>query len=160
MLRASFNGIYRENSRGECNTPWGEPSATKDLVCAHDLRAIAALLAHADIRLGDFEATTRDLTRRDTLFADAPYVGTFTGYSKGGWTAHDRARLAAYLRDLDRRSIRWTATDSAEHGALVGLGLFHVLYAQVRRSGSCKAQGRGAAREVIVTNWQPRKEAA
>lgn len=183
IVRAGFNGLYRENSSGDCNTPvgdcttaWGDPLNVqgksyasrgnkpfrKDLVQADTLRAIAALLARADIRLGDFEETSRDIRRTDTLFADAPYAGTFTGYSKRGWTRKDRARLGAYLRELDRRGVRWTATDSAAHGALSDYGLWHITPANVRRSGSCKAEGRGMAAELIVTNWLPptRKEAA
>jgi hypothetical protein len=62
---------------------------------------------------------------------------------------------------LDRRRVRWTATDSAEHGALTDLGLWNVTRVDVRRSGSCKAKGRGSAQEIIVTNWLPeRKQAA
>lgn len=162
IVRAGFNGVYRENSRGECNTPVGDIPPRGDLVQADELRAIAALLARADIRLGDFEETSRDIRRTDTLFADAPYAGTFTGYSKRGWTRKDRARLGAYLRELDRRGVRWTATDSAAHGALSDYGLWHITPANVRRSGSCKAEGRGMAAELIVTNWLPpaRKEAA
>lgn len=169
ILRAGFNGIYRENLAAECNTPWGDPllqgprAATrtcgfaKDLVQADDLRAIAALLARADIRLGDFEQTTADARSGDVLFADAPYAGepgkkaVFTSYSKGGFSPRDRKRLAAWLRMLDARGVRFTATDAAH--AVTDYGLWHVVPAMVRRSGSCKAEGRGEAKEIIVTNW-------
>jgi DNA adenine methylase len=172
MLRAGFNGLWRENHAGECNTTWGDPLNVdksgqrqhvrdRDLVHADELRVIARLLQRADIRLGDFEATSGDIRRGEALFADAPYLGTFTGYSRGGWTIEDRKRLAAHLRALDKRGVRWTATDSADHGALSDLGLWHVERVDVRRSGSCKAEGRGLASEVVVMNFQPsRQEAA
>lgn len=184
MLRAGFNGIYRENQAGECNTPvgdcattWGDPLNAqgksyasrgnrpfrKDLVQADDLRAIAALLARAEIRLGDFEETTADARRGDVLFADAPYAGepgkkaAFVGYSKRGFTPRDRQRLAAWLRMLDARGVRFTSTDAAH--AVTTYGLWNVTPAMVRRSGSCKAEGRGQAKEIIVTNFSSQREA-
>jgi DNA adenine methylase len=160
MLRACFNAVYRENPAGDCMPTWGDPPPSKDLIRADELRAIAALLTRADIRLGDFEATSADIRRGEAFFADAPYLGTFTGYSRNGWTTEDRKRLAAHLRVLDKRGVRWTATDSADHGALSDLGLWHVERVDVRRSGSCKAKGRGVAKEVCVMNWTPEKQEA
>ncbi len=165
MLRAGFNGLWRENSRGECNTPWGDVLTTgnrktknrRDLVCADELRAISALLKRAEIRLGDFAETSADARKGDVLFADAPYVDptktAFVGYSKGGFTLKDRQRLSAWLRELDRRGVRWTATDAATDHARATYGLWLVEEVQVRRSVSCKAQGRGKASEVLIRNW-------
>jgi DNA adenine methylase len=168
MLRAGFNGLWRENSRGECNTTWGEPGPRKDLVRADELRAISALLQRADIRYGDFESTAADIQRGDVLFADAPYVATaksgkaFVGYSKGGFCLKDRQRLAMFMRALDKRGIRWTATDARTDHTLATYGLWTVDEIDVRRSVSAKAEGRGSAQEVIVRNWhaEPKTEAA
>ena len=172
VLRAGFNGLWRENSKGECNTTWGDPLNVdksgkrqhvrgKDLVRADELRTIARLLDRADIRLGDFEETSADIRKSDVAFADCPYAGTFVGYSKGGWTLKDRQRLGAWLRRLDKRGVRWTATDTASDHALATYGLWHVERVQVRRSGSCKAEGRGLVTACVVSNWTPeRKQAA
>lgn len=172
ILRAGFNGLYREGPSGDCSTAWGDPFAQAhdakkwpvraDLVQADDLRAIAALLSRADIRLGDFEQTTADARRGEVLFADAPYAGepkgkaVFTTYSKGGFSPKDRQRLAAWLRMLDARGVRFTATDAAH--AVTTYGLWRVEPAMVRRSGSGKAEGRGEAKEIIVTNWTPKEQ--
>ena len=172
MLRAGFNGLWRENSRGECNTTWGEPKdrkkksfLRKDLVGADELRAISALLQRADIRLGDFAATSADARRGDVSFFDAPYVdpakAAFVGYSKGGFGLKDRQRLSAWLREMDRRGVRWTATDAATDHARATYGLWAVDNVQVRRSCSAKSEGRGKAPELVIRNWsEARKEAA
>lgn len=165
MLRAGFNGLYRENASGECNTTWGDPffqhrvrtcGVARQFVRADELRAIARLLRRADLRAGDFEATSADIRRGEAIFFDPPYAGSFTGYSRGGWTIQDRKRLAAHLRELDQRGVWWTATDAAEHGALAHLGLWRVERVDVRRSGSATAKGRGSAQECIVMNWPAR----
>lgn len=176
MLRAGFNGLWRENSRGECNTTWGDPHNVnkagqrqhvrmKDLVSADELRAISDLLRRADIRLGDFAATSADARRGDVSFFDAPYVdpakAAFVGYSKGGFGLKDRQRLSAWLREMDRRGVRWTATDAATDHARATYGLWAVDNVQVRRSCSAKSEGRGKAPEIVIRNWsEARKEAA
>lgn len=167
VLRAGFNGLYRENLSGACNVPYGDPwnddksgqrqhIRNKDLVRADELRAISALLQRADIRLGDFAATSADARSGDALFADAPYAapGAFVGYSKGGFGLKDRQRLAAWLREMDRRGVRWTATDAATDHTIATYGLWTVDRAQVRRSVSAKSEGRGHAEEALIRNWQ------
>lgn len=171
VLRAGFNGLWRENAAGECNTTWGDPlfhhrvwscGIARDLVRADELRAIARLLKRADIRLGDFTQTTADARRGDALFADAPYVvpGKFTAYSKGGFSLKDRQRLSAWLREMDRRGVRWTATDADTDHVRATYGLWTVDDVDVRRSCSAKAEGRGKAREMIVRNWYSKERKA
>lgn len=158
ILRAGFNGLWRENAAGECNTTWGDPSPSKDIVRADELRAIAELLQNADIRHGDFEVTGADISKADAAFCDAPYVPdvkgkAFTGYSKGGFNLNDRARLAMWLRSLDKRGIRWTATDARTDHALATYGLCAVDEVDVRRSVAAKGSARSNARELVVRNW-------
>lgn len=153
IMAAGFNGLWRENLSGACNTTWGDPKPCKDLVRADELRAISALLARSDIRLGDFTETSADARRGDVLFADAPYAGNFVGYSKGGFGLKDRQRLAEWLREMDRRGVRWTATDATTEHTRATYGLCHVDEVSVRRSGSATAKGRGRAPEMIVRNW-------
>jgi DNA adenine methylase len=134
-------------------------------VRADELRAISALLRRADIRLGDFAATSADARKIDVIFADAPYVdpakAAFVGYSKGGFGLKDRQRLSAWLREMDRRGVRWTATDAATDHARATYGLWAVDNVQVRRSCSAKSEGRGKAPELVIRNWsEVRSEAA
>lgn len=179
ILRSGFNGTYRESANGDCSVTWGDPANSKgwalpgkkprpwrkDLVRADELRAIAALLRRADIRLGDFVATSADARKGDVIFADAPYVdpakAAFVGYSKGGFGLKDRQRLSAWLREMDRRGVRWTATDAATDHARATYGLWVVDNVQVRRSCSAKSEGRGKAPELVIRNWsEARSEAA
>lgn len=173
VLRAGFNGTYREGANGDCSTAWGDPLNSKqysikgaaprpwrkDLVRAEELRAIGALLQRADLRLGDFEATSADIRRDEALFCDPPYVdrSAFVGYSRGGFNLQDRLRLAAWLRDLDKRGVRWTLTDVATPESMAAHGLWAVDVVTVRR----RIAGNGTrepACEVIVRNWQSAKD--
>ena len=171
VMNAGFNGVTRFNQSGGCNTPYGEPEPGKDLVRAHELVALGALLkrARAEVVLGDFEATVAPARRGDFVYFDPPYVRPkknaaelpargeagpgFVGYSAKGFTLADRKRLGVVLRDLDRRGVRWMLSDlSAEH-ALAVYGLWSVREVNVKRSVAAKGEARGRAREVIVTNF-------
>lgn len=173
MLRAGFNGLWRENGKGECNTPWGDPLAlgpgstkkfgarNRDLVRGDELRTIAALLKRAEIRLGDFEATSADIGAGCALLADPPYVdrSAFVGYSRRGFTLKDRLRLTAWLRALDKRGVRWTLTDVATPESMAAHGLWNVDILTVRRSVAANGT-REPAKEAIVRNFWATKEQA
>lgn len=161
VLRAGFNGLWRENGKGECNTPYGDPKPGKDLVRADELRTIAALLKRAEIRLGDFEATSADIGAGCALLADPPYVdrSAFVGYSRRGFTLKDRLRLTAWLRALDKRGVRWTLTDVATPESMAAHGLWNVDILTVRRSVAANGT-RESAKELVVRNWKEAKEQA
>ena len=161
VLRAGFNGLWRENGKGECNTPYGYPKPGKDLVRADELRTIAALLKRAEIRLGDFEATSADIRSGDALFVDPPYVdrSAFVGCSRRGFTLQDRLRLTAWLRALDKRGVRWTLTDVATPESMAAHGLWNVDILTVRRSVAANGT-RESAKELVVRNWKEAKEQA
>lgn len=158
VMNAGFNGLYRVNKRGICNTTYGDPKVGKDLVRAVKLRALGKLLRHATPLCLDFAELCEEAKRGDTAFFDPPYVTDkgrtgFVSYSEKGFRRHDLQRLGATLRDLDRRGILWSLTDGNSQTAGETHGLWNVREVQVRRSGSCKAKGRGTVRELLVSNW-------
>lgn len=161
ILRTCFNGIYRVNQKGACNSPYGDPDLRTDLIRAKGLLELGGLLARADIRHGDFVETTGDARRGDTVYFDPPYpsdkrpgkAGAFVGYAAGGFTLEDRKRLAALLRDLDARGVRWTLSDAATEGSASAYGLWRVTEVSVRRSVAANGERRGRAMELLVSNW-------
>lgn len=158
VLRSCFNGVYRVNRRGACNTTYGEPATGKDLVRRAELEAIGALLQRADLVCADFEEVCRRARRGDACYFDPPYVGdrdtkpAFVSYAAGGFRQADRLRLSTLLRDLDRRRVRWLLSDAACSGAASSYGLWRVTEVKVQRSASAKSEGRGLAPELLVSN--------
>lgn len=158
ILNTGYNGVYRVNRKGQCNTPWGKPSPKKDIVHAQDLRAISKLLRNATFCCGDFEKTIAPARRGDFVFFDPPYVGEagsseFVGYAAGGWTELDRKRLCAVLRDLDQRGVHFLLSDRDGASPRSVYGLFSVTEVKVQRSVSCDPEKRGKAAEVLVSNF-------
>ncbi len=168
VLRASFNGLWRVNQDGQCNSPYGKPGPDTDLVRAEELRRIAGLLQGADIRCEDFEVTLRDAREGDAAYLDPPFQGTHTAFCADGheWEARQaslpglgeqnaRERLAAAVEELARRGVRWTLSDADNR---VTRGLYAGWPFEVvrrRNSVTCKGEERGEdATELLVRNWQ------
>lgn len=157
VVRAGFNGVYRVNQQGVCNTPTGEPAPGKDLVREDELLELHKLLRRATLHTGDFEGTCDGARRGDVVYFDPPYVAdkgrpSFVSYAAGGFRRADQKRLAVVLRDLDTRGVRWLLSDAATENAASVYGLWNVTEVDVLRSCSGKAKGRGTARELLVSN--------
>jgi DNA adenine methylase len=167
VLRASFNGLWRVNLNGQCNSPYGKPGPDADLVRVEDLRRMAALLQGVDIRCEDFGLTMADAGHGEATYLDCPFQGTHTAYCAdhaewearqatlpGMGEANARERLAALLHELDARGVRWTLSDAdtpVTRQLYAGWG-FEVIRRQ--NSITCKGGERGdAATEGLWRNW-------
>lgn len=166
VIRAGFNGLWRENAAGECTTAYGKPEPNRDLVQADSLRAYSAAIQGVEFLCEDFAVTCGRAKPSDAVYLDSPYEGTFTGYAGGDWNASqaclpgmgrvsERDRLAAMLVYLDAIGARWSNSDA-------DCATTRRLYARwwhesVSRSGRVNSdgEGRGAVVEGLWTNgWR------
>jgi DNA adenine methylase len=97
LTSASFNGVYRESSKGEYNVPWGR-RARVSVPTPETLEAVAAHIAQAQVFPGwDFEDVIDQAVAGDVVFVDSPYdgpKGQFTSYVKTPFGADAQLRLA------------------------------------------------------------------
>jgi len=165
VIRAGFNGLYRENAAGECTTAYGKPGANVDLVQADKLRAYSAAVQTVRFLHEDFAVTCARARGGWAVVCDAPYEGTFTDYCGGEWrasqpglpgmaTGNDRERLAAMLVYLDAIGARWTNHDADTSTTRSLYSRWPVV--EVRRQGTVNsdAEGRGDVTELLWRNWR------
>jgi DNA adenine methylase len=98
LNKTCFNGLYRENSKGQFNTSIGRYKNPK--VCDAEALPQASLALQAtDIRCGQFSSVlTWAKGDCDFVYCDPPYhpisaTSSFTGYSRYGFRAEDQERL-------------------------------------------------------------------
>jgi len=109
LNRTSFNGIYRVNTKGEFNVPYGfkepPPAPTLD-----ELVEASRVLKRTSLYCLDFENifSRRKVAKGDFVYLDPPYpplnskTAYFTHYTNGrfAWADHVKlAKLAARLSD-------------------------------------------------------------
>ena len=145
-MNAGFNGLYRVNKRGVCNTTFGNPKPSKDLVRAGEMRALGKLLRRRHPSVSTSRSCAKGEARRHRLLRpalrDRQGPLRLRELQRQGFRRFDLQRLGATLRDLDRRGVRWSLTDG--NSQVAGRRTVCGTCAEVqRRSGSCKAKGRG-----------------
>lgn len=101
LNRAGYNGLYRENLRGEFNVPIGRYASLRLPDRAH-FRAVSELLADAEIHAAPFAEIIARSGPRDHVYCDPPYVplsatACFTGYC-GPFGERDQLDLAKAAR--------------------------------------------------------------
>jgi DNA adenine methylase len=159
LNRTCFNGLWRVNSGGKFNVPFGKYKNPR-ILDEEGLRSASRALARVDVVSRDFADVTSELGRGDFVYLDPPYVpvsrtASFTAYAKDGFTPRDQERLAAELRALKRRGVKAmlsNADTEATRELYDGLAL-HVVRAP--RSISCDGATRSDAGELVVTTWEP-----
>jgi len=92
LNRTGYNGLCRFNSRGQFNVPFGRYRAINYV---SDFSAYRAAFGGWSFEVADFEHL--HLQTDDFVYADPPYDGVFTNYSKNGFVWRDQVRTAEWL---------------------------------------------------------------
>jgi DNA adenine methylase len=159
LNRTCFNGLWRENSRGQFNVPFGRYKNPK-IVDEPALRAASEALAGVDLRAGDFQDVTRELGAGDFVYFDPPYApasptSDFTSYAAGGFGPADQRRLAEEFRRLRARGVLAMLSNADTKDVRELYSDFAIHRVSAPRSINATADRRGPAREVLVTSWEP-----
>jgi DNA adenine methylase len=157
LNRTCFNGLWRVNSKGEFNVPFGRYK--NPTICDEaGLRAASRALARAEIVHSDFSDVTRDLGRGDFVYFDPPYApvsstSDFTAYAAGGFGHADQVRLTTEVEALRDRGalVMLSNADTPVTRALYKE--FTMAIVGVSRSINSDASKRGEIAELIVTTW-------
>ena len=156
LNKTGFNGLFRENSSGQFNVPFGDqPNAT---ICDEaNLRAVSTVLQGILIVDGDFAHRAKNAVEGDFVYFDPPYAplsatSSFTNYTAAGFTALDQARLRDTARGLKARGVRVLISNSSAPliRDLYSSG-FDILEVQAARAINSKASARGAVTELLIT---------
>jgi DNA adenine methylase len=159
LNKTCYNGLYRENSRGEFNVPFGRYKRPK--ICdAPRLRAAAAALTGVSLVVGDFATLVAGAGERDYVYFDPPYVplsltSNFTSYDRRGFGEGDQRRLAETVAALTKRGCRVMLSNSDAplvRELYAGRG-YRLIPIQARRNINSRADRRGPVQELLILNY-------
>jgi DNA adenine methylase len=156
LNRTCYNGLYRVNSRGQFNVPFGRYKNPR-LCDAEGLRAASRALRRAKLRAGDFEASTAEAGRGDLVYFDPPFdplspTASFTSYTAGGFGPEEQARLAQTCRVLAQRGCHVMVSNSDTPLIRRLYRGFRIVELQARRAINRNGGGRGPVTELLVLN--------
>lgn len=116
LLIYGFNHMIRFNAKGEFNLPVGNVDFNKNVVTA--LKNYFSYVKDKKIYLNslDFESflNTLDLTEKDFVYLDPPYLITYSEYNKL-WNEDNEMRLIKVLDELNERNIRFSVSNVLWH---------------------------------------------
>ncbi len=155
LNRTAYNGLYRVNSKGGFNVPFGRYE--NPTICNVDrIRHCSEVLSGVAIHHRDFTAVLKEAQPGDFVYFDPPYVplsesSSFTGYTRDGFTLDDQARLRDLAGDLKKRGVSVLLSNSSapQVHELYSDG-FELREVQVSRAINSKASGRGKIAELLI----------
>lgn len=169
LNKTSYNGLYRVNSKGEFNVPYGDyPNAT--LYEEGNLERISSILNRGDVEIlwQDYRSVLLDNAQKgDFCYLDPPYYSKdnkgFTAYNASLFTADDQRKLAETYKVLTERGVTVLLSNSESDFIR---GLFNEKEKQVKggrkysydsfealRVINCKGSKRTGAKELLIKNY-------
>lgn len=153
LVGCGFNGLWRENSSGQFNAPWGKRFSFDESA----VREVAFLLRQpgVELRVADFAETVGEAGDGDVVYADPPYLpeegaaGCHDSYAGKRFLAEDHARLSAALQNAARRG---AACFLSNHDSRAVRETYpgEVRVLEAPRRIAADPSRRGNAREVLI----------
>ena len=156
LNRTGFNGMYRVNSKGYFNVPFGTYK-NPTIVNAELLRQCSQHLQRVKITNKSFMDVLAECKKGDFVYLDPPYVpisptANFTQYSDGAFGQGEQVQLAEELHRLNAEGIPFLASNSYTPLVLElyeGLSVTTVL---AKRAINSQPDRRQAIKEVLISN--------
>ena len=171
LNKTCFNGLYRENSKGQFNVPFGKHK-DPTIYDETQIRKISELLNTKNekgeniVRIMNlpFEALEQYIDDQTFMYFDPPYrpvtKGGFNTYSKSGFNDDDQIRLKNFYEMADNLGAELMLSNSDPHVLDEDDDFFDNLYEEytiervaasrmINRNGN----GRGQITELLITNY-------
>jgi DNA adenine methylase len=109
LNKTCFNGLWRVNSKGEFNVPFGK-SKNPTLFVEENLRACSKRLKGCTITNTSFEKAVTKARKGDLVYFDPPYIplsasASFAAYAKEGFNLSDQELLAETIQKLSAKGV-------------------------------------------------------
>lgn len=164
LNKTCFNGLYRVNSKGEFNVPFGK--YVRPTICDEKtIYADSELLQKVEIISGDFEQTERYVSANTFIYFDPPYrpldaTSSFNSYAKEAFNDAEQIRLKKYFDRLSGKECLMMLSNSDCKGRNPEDTFFDELYKDyiiervyATRSVNANAEKRGKLTELLIRNY-------
>lgn len=107
LNKTCFNGLWRTNSKGEFNTPFGKPmnlDREPNIYNKNNIILLSECIKGVEFICRDYKDVICDDVAGDVLvYMDPPYRGTWTDYSKESFGEQEQIELSHYMKKLKDR---------------------------------------------------------
>ena len=157
LNRTCFNGLYRVNSQGQFNVPFGNYKNPR-IVDENNLLNCSELLKNTEIKCADFSEILTKVKKGDFVYFDPPYVplnetSSFTSYTKDGFDMDMQFKLRDICDELDSMGVKFMLSNSDTKFVNELYSNYEIKKVFASRAVNANAEGRGKITEVLVRNY-------
>lgn len=149
--KTCFNGLYRTNSEGKYNVPFGQKKHLNSL--SKGILEVSKSLQRVKLMNIDFNEVVENAGKDDFVYFDPPYYNTFTSYQANGFGLDDQIRLARLFKELSDRGVYCMLSNSNEDVIKELYQDFNIEVVHVKRNINRKGDAR-KGEEVIIRNYE------
>lgn len=164
LNKTCYNGLFRQNKKGEFNVPHGRYK--NPTICdVQNLREVSLALQGVKLIQADFLQAKSFVQRKSFVYFDPPYrplsaTSNFTSYAKEDFDDADQIRLANLFIDLDKAGASLMLSNSDPKNSDEIDNFFDELYGGfsiervlANRNINRDGKGRGKVTELIIRNY-------
>jgi DNA adenine methylase len=159
LNKTCFNGLYRVNSKGQFNVPFGDYQKP-GIFDKNILLQASQLLQDVGLRIMTFEKVLDFAEKEDFVYLDPPYIplsktSSFTHYSRSDFSIKEQKRVSEVFRILDLRGcfVMLSNSDHPLMRQLYGDYMKNAVIVSARRMINSMGNKRGPINEIVVRNY-------
>lgn len=164
LNKTCFNGLFRLNSKGEFNVPFGKYK-NPQFYDRDNILGIASLLQKVDLCVADFSFIKKFNLDNSFIYFDPPYrpiskTASFTSYSKYDFNDSEQIRLANLFKSISYNNTKLMLSNSDPKNLNPDDNFFEIHYKDfniqrvfANRMINSNGNNRGKIYELIITNY-------
>ena len=156
LNRCCYNGLYRVNSKGYFNAPFGKYKNPK--ICNEEnLKLVHKVLKDVKLMNTSFELCLNYAKKDDFIYFDPPYVpisesANFTSYTKSSFKKEDQIKLFNVFKELDQKGCKLLLSNSYNEFILKLYKNYQINIVYAKRAINSNPDKRGEIKELLIIN--------
>jgi DNA adenine methylase len=164
LNRTCYNGLFRQNLRGEFNVPFGK-NYSPPLIDENGIIEISKILKKVDIKCDDFQNICKEIEGSNSfVYFDPPYKpisknGGFTNYHRSNFTLKDQLRLLRTFNELNSKNVKIMMNNSHINNDIKIDSIesyyecYNIDFIKSSSTMSSKVEYRKKINELVITNY-------
>jgi DNA adenine methylase len=158
LNKTAYNGLWRVNSKGKFNVPFGKYKKVKFFDRENFLKA-SKILKNVVLLCDDFERVLDFASEGDFVYLDPPYyplsnTSNFTSYTGEKFSEEDHYRVYKVFKTLADRGCHVMLSNSNAPFIRELFKDFHITEVLAPRFINSKAEGRKPIIELVIRNYE------
>ncbi|WEV37465.1 DNA adenine methylase [Lactobacillus sp. ESL0677] len=159
MLKVDFNGMYRVNSKGQFNVPYGRYKNPK-IADYENIMTVSEYLSKKGVEIyqENYSEAVQKAEKGDLVYFDPPYIplsetANFTSYTSEGFNNKDQEQLRDLFFKLSNSGVNVMLSNSDTPKTREMYAKANIHEVQANRAINSNAKKRGKIGELIITNY-------